>query len=102
MPAGTSTLLSPTIVLLTRRLQALWLRPQWHTEQEHLPQPPHMVGEPRGHGRRRGPPVFGRARPVRWQGLWQRLPQTGMRQTKVVIGLVELKLRSYFQPLQRR
>ena len=35
------------------------LGPRWHAEQEHLPEGPDMVGEPRRHGWRTRPPLPG-------------------------------------------
>ena len=62
MIAGTPAPLHATIIHRPRCLHTLRLRPRWYTEQEHLAECPHMVGEARRHRGRAGPPLFGRAR----------------------------------------
>ena len=51
-----------------------WLRPGRHPKEQPLAQRPDVIGQPRGHGRRTGPPLLGRARAIGRLGLWPRLP----------------------------
>src|SRR5262249_124943 len=72
-----------------------WLRPRRHAKEQHLPEGPHPIRQPRGH--RWGPrsPRLGGARPVGRQGLWQRHAEAGMGQAEIIIDMVQRQLLAY-------
>jgi hypothetical protein len=49
---------------LAESVRHLGLRPPWYTEQEHLSQAPHMIGQAGGHGRCPWLPLFDGTRPL--------------------------------------
>jgi hypothetical protein len=71
-------------------IQSLWhlgRRPQWHTEQKHLSQAPHMIGQPGGHCRCSWLPLFDCTRPMDGLGQWQWQAQTCVRQHAIVVHM---------------
>src|SRR5205823_11952570 len=67
--SGPLPLLLPTTPVDSYPRQ-LW--PGWHTKQQHFAQRPDMVGQPRRHGGRTGPPLLRGAAAVGGLGLRQR------------------------------
>ena len=70
---------------LAESLWHLGLRPQWHTEQEHLSQAPHMIGQAGGHCRCPWLPLFDCTRPMDGLGQWQ--TQARVRQYEIVVRM---------------
>jgi hypothetical protein len=64
---------SPSLTLPTTTACSYphWLWPGWHTKQQHFAQRPDMVGQPRRHSGRRGPPLLRGAAAVGALGLRQ-------------------------------
>jgi hypothetical protein len=71
--------------MLPRCLHRRRLRPRRHAAQEHLPQRPDLVGQPRRHGGCLGLPALGRAWAVRRHRLQQRLAYTGLGQAEILV-----------------
>src|SRR3989442_11739972 len=62
-----------------------WLGPRRHAEQQHLPEGPDLVGEPRRHGWRTRPPLLGRTAAVGRLGLGHGPAYARMGQTAIVV-----------------
>jgi hypothetical protein len=75
---------------LAKSVRHLGLRPQWHTEQEHLSQAPLMIGQAGGHCRCPWLPLFDGARPM--DGQWQWQTQALVRQHEIVIHMEQSQL----------
>ena len=75
---------------LAESVRHLRLWPQWHTEQEHLSQAPHMIGQAGGHCRCPWLPLFDCARPV--DELGQGPSQARVGQHEIVVHLEERQL----------
>ena len=68
------------------------LGPRRHTEAQHLAQRPDVIRQSSGHGRCPCLPALGGARAIGGQGLRPRLAQTGMREAKVVVRVIQRQL----------
>src|SRR5712691_9207536 len=72
-----------------------WLRPRRYPKQQHLPQRPDVVGQPRRHRWRLGLPPLGRAAAVGGLGLRQGQAQAGMGQTEIIVHMIQGELLAY-------
>src|SRR5207244_8974211 len=87
--SGPLPLLLPTTPVDSYPRQ-LW--PGWHTKQQHFAQRPDMVGQPRRHGGRTGPPLLRGAAAVGGLGRRQRQAQGGGWQTEVIVHMIQSEL----------
>src|SRR5215510_3164449 len=71
------------------------LRRGGYTKQQHFAHRPDMVRPSRRHGWRRGPPLFGGARPIGRQRLGPRHAKAGMGQAEIIIDMVQGHLLAY-------
>src|SRR6266851_5746039 len=76
-----------TIIFLVKPLPASVLRPRRHSEQQHLFQAPHTIGQARSHRRGARPPLFGRAAAVGGLGLRQGLAYARVGQAEIVVTM---------------
>src|SRR5713101_3356670 len=72
---------------IVKPLPASVLRPRRHSEQQHLFQAPHTIGQARSHRRGARPPLFGRAAAVGGLGLRQGLAYARVGQAEIVVTM---------------
>ena len=84
--------LNATMLNSHRFLDRLRLWPRRNSIEQHLFERPGVIGQPGHHCWRTGPPHLGGAMAIGWNGLSQRLAQTGMGQHEVVVNLEQDQL----------